>query len=325
MWAVIVFPPVVVPWEIDRPRICPWCGEGGSIYVHERVTRKLSYIKPQIDHDPERLPLLFYNTIRFRCTICRRTFTETPPNRSKRFLLQRNLEAKIVTWYCRGDTVSNIMEKIENHDFRVSRSTIYNVIKSSKDEILLSLHRVNRSRRTRGYRRMSNSYTYASNFILGHRSRYYLSEEIFDIYDDLGPDAKVIIARWDVELFSVYKNENSIKTLTWIEEFLSGLGQSGVMLYDSRAELERDFDPNAPLPREIRYSSEDLLISLGRLNHRFDKTSRIVWEAVRTAVRMADFHDHARESVPDDSVVLKQGHDPSLINSFAEEDLFDPV
>ncbi len=323
MWVVVVFPPVVAPWDIDRPRICPWCGNGGTMHIHQRVVRTLSHMQQAPLRSTGQSIPSSYSTPRFRCTICRRTFTGPIPNRAQRFRFQKYLEARIVTCYCRGDTISQIMTKLDDDGVRISRSTLYNVINSVNDAELSRLHRVNRRRSMRAFHRGSKSTTFVGSFNLGHEHQIDITAANHDVFENLGPSAYVIVVRWVVEMFFVYRNINTISTLDWIDNHLRELGQAGVLTYHSLVDLEHDFDQYGVLTRMGSHSPYEFFIPIGSLGDPFDKATRMIQDAVAVALRMAAMDDEDRRIATVNQLVLEDGHSSLSINLVADEDIFD--
>ena len=95
-----------------------------------------------------------------------------------------------------------------------------------------------------------------------------------------------MIVRCVALVFTLYRNENNLKTLVWIDEYLRKFGMSGALVFESKHDLERAFAASEPVP--VRAPADESVLSLDELNEPLDLTHPSVRQAVMSALRTGE-------------------------------------
>lgn len=296
MWALIVYPPLVVPWIIGFPASCRSCGTCEVPHLHEWVDRKLDNIDRDYRTGDRRL-VTAYKSAHFRCRKCRLIMAPHPPNGVPGFRFQRVVAAQMITAYCLGRHINAIPQTLGYRGIKVSRATMYRFLDTNKTAELEELRRANR-RRARRARRDTAAITTYSHFFA----------EIPDRGDNIGrpwiggPEEGTSADRFldvyrCVELLRLYSDATTLATVLWLDTYLQDLGNAGVRTYDSLKDMERRFEPFKTRLKEIQdYPSRSTVaLNQDQLSGPFDLEQFEIGLAIRGVLRRAIWAEDQRK------------------------------
>jgi len=323
VWIVVAYPPQLVPWSVERPESCPRCGATQPPTIHEHVNRTLPAVgRDQSEHDD--FLVTRYNTVRFRCRTCGKTFTVPLPNRHAGFHLQTYVAARVVAWYCLGAVTPMIEAKLKDAGLPLSRATIYRLLKAAGPD-LKRLHRANRARSRRvkhGRGRPRRPFEGTIEFVCEERFNWAR-------VDVTAPEATLpaldVVARFTVDLVFLYGDALTQATIAWLDRYLRDLGHAGVLEYRSWDDVARAFA--FAEANDINHFNpiDELLVEAAELQNLPSASSPLLRGAVRVALRTAaidraDWHTAGKEKV-----LWRNRSDALLTVHMAEEEIFDQL
>ena len=296
MWALIVYPPLVVPWVIGFPASCRRCGTGEVPHLHEWGDRKLDTIDRDY-RDGDRRLVTAYKSAHFRCPKCRLIMAPHPPNGVPGFRFQRSVAAQILTAYCLGRHVNAIPRALSHRGIKVSRATVYRFLDASKSNELEELRGANKRRARRAGRETAAVVSYSHFFA-----------EIPDRGDHIGrpwiggPEEATSADRFldvyrSAELLHVYADATTLATIQWLDTYLQNLGNAGVRTYDSLKDMNHRFEPFKTRLKEIQdYPSRSTVaLSQDQLSGPFDLAQLEIGLAIRGVLRRAIWAEDQRK------------------------------
>lgn len=297
MWALVVYPPLVIPARIGFPDSCPDCGTDQVAYVHEWVERKLANIDEE-HRFGEGWPLVTaYHTVRFRCPQCRTIITPNPPNAVPGFRFQRMIAAHIRTAYCFGRDVDAIPRTLRPEGIKLSRATVYRFLEATEEEELEELRRENRRRARRARRATAALATYDHFFAEIPDRSHSIGRPLIGGPEVDGPADRLLDVYRRVELLRLYHDATSAATLRWLDGYLGGLGSAGVQAYPSLRELLHRFEPfKTRLKQEQQYTRSIAAMSLAQLNGPLDTDRLEVRLPVCAVIRRAVWAEETRKA-----------------------------
>jgi hypothetical protein len=307
MWAVVVYPPLVVPVRIGLPSSCPCCRTHEMPHIHERLVRKVANVDPTFTYGENWTLVAAYETVRFRCPRCGKITAPTPPSTVPGFRFQRMIAARLLSAYCLGEAVDHILEQLESDGITLSRATTYRFLETFAGEEVEALRKENR-RRARRARRADVTL-----------ARYgYFYAEIADRSANMGPmlqigaeddpaegstaDVFLDVYR-KVQVLRLYNDATAVATLDCVNRYLTQQGSAGVILAASLRDLERRFDPYTPrLKKKWNYKLASNVLSSTQLYGALDTNLPVIRETIWAAIRYAVWD--VRERAPGTSPVM---------------------
>lgn len=294
MWFVLAFPPVTIPWGVRFPINCPRCGGPSIFHVHERVTKTLPYVASDQIGPPQ---VTAYNTVRFRCSGCGHTKTSDIPIDLRGSRVPAHLRSRVLAWYALGFLPSQVVRWFNDPrvGWQLSRATVYRILQKYGNDELRELHRSNRIRKRRSWRR-------GKKFDFYHGSDSPAFEDAFaaalmspaKIAKESSPFAAgVVVVRAVVMVFQARGDAAMTRTIDWIERDLLQYGHAGVLRYRRLAHLMRDFHSTDDL-RETDTPGATLLFR--EIEAPLDKAAAFVRDAVRFALRTIELEQSRHRS-----------------------------
>jgi hypothetical protein len=283
MWAIVVLPPLVVPWGIRRPA-CP-NGCRSDLPVDTHLRRTIPGLVP-LKNSVGEVPITEYGTVRFRCPLCRRTVVPELPNMGARSKLPLYLEAEIISRYCLGEPPAHIYHEFGMRGFTVSRPTIFRVLSAIDDEQLRALHATNLRRSRKRRSGASNTWYQGAEIpsCEGDLAKVLSSPAVVLDSDDRSlPGA--LVTRCCAIMRSLYGDRQNKLTVQWLDQYLKGCGSAGVVTYNTWRKLMAAFPSDEPL--YYRGLADDLIVSLQQLKRPLDLSLPPIRNAIKGAVRLA--------------------------------------
>lgn len=300
MWAVVVYPPLVVPLRIGLPDSCPRCGTTDPLHVHERLTRRIACVDRTFRHGDDWPLVGAYETVRFRCPRCRKITGPRPPSSVPGFRFQRMIAARLLSAYCFGEAVDSIRGRLDVDGITVDRATAYRFLERFADDEVEALRSENRPRARRARR---------PDLALGHFG--YFRADISDRAANMGPklqlgaeddpddgstaDLFLDMYRF-VDVLRLYNDEPATATMRWLTTYLDQQGSAGVIFAASLRDLERRFDPyGLRIKKRATYTTTKLAMTSTQLYGPLDITLPVVRETIEGALRVAVWWVRERE------------------------------
>jgi hypothetical protein len=228
MWIVLLYP----PWRGVRtafPRNCPACREGNlTVHQHHRI--------PVANRSATTIAVPnFRHATRVKCSSCKQTFTVNSgtnvDNVSPR--VPAFVHAVVVSCYCFGFSVNEIINDFHRDAYNLSRATAYRALSIVPGKELSRLHKQNeRWRVLRKQRLPDGQSAYAGLWFTWNHL----------IHDGMSLDT--IAALYRAVIFRTYSRSAVIDSVAWLDKYFSKVLRLGAIFsYQTRDALERVFPP----------------------------------------------------------------------------------